>query len=144
MERTCSPLYPIRPPGAHQVDFAVGTCSLHPQAGCRCPVASRKRGRPAPCCSPARLRTGVRLQETALSQLGAPISSTHQDRPADSTSPPGGPQRPSQQTRPRSEPQTPLYGRRVQDGHSRKGPQRPWGPWQGQQWRASGIPEPEK
>lgn len=113
----------------------------------RVPVPGRvpEAGSPRPALQPRPPSDGgVRLQETALLQLRAPTSSTRRDRPADSTSPPGGPQRPSQQARPRSEPQTPLYGRGGQDGHSRKGPQRPWGPWQGQQWRASGIPEPEK
>lgn len=87
---------------------------------------------------------GVRLQETARSQLGAPTSSTRRDGPADSASPPGRPRRPPQQAQPRSEPQTYLLGRGGQIRRHRKELQRPWGPWLGQQWWARGSPEPEK
>lgn len=69
-----------------------------PKPGTRCPspdARSRKQSRSAPRCSPARLRTrggGVRLQETARSQLGAPTSSTRpQTQPAHQADPGGHP-----------------------------------------------------
>lgn len=61
----------------------------------------RKPGRPAPALprgprplwSPARLPTGVRLQETERSPLSAPATRRSPDDPANSARPPGGPQR---------------------------------------------------
>lgn len=106
----------------------------------------RKPGRPAPRApapapaprrSPARLPTGVRLQETARSQLRA--------------WPPDAPQttrRFSQTTRwaPAAAAESAVPGRSL--GHLRTdgvgGVDRPWGPGPGQQWRASGSPGPEK
>lgn len=118
------PSNPIRPAGAHRGGFAVGT-PPSPSRGPGSPgrhAGSRKRGRPAPRRGPAHLRTGVRLQETVRSPLGAPTAPRAQPvHPAD----PGG--QPSKHL-PRSKPQTHPRGRGGPDGQRGKGPQRPWRP----------------
>lgn len=150
------PPNPIRLAGAHQTVFAVGTRSLHPQTGYPgVPVRTLGPGSrvapPRAAAPPAFGRRGGGVEgwgcgsrKRRARKLGAPTSSTRRDGPADSASPPGGPRRPPQQAQPRSEPQTYLLGRGGQIRRHRKGLQRPWGPWLGQQWWARGSPEPEK
>lgn len=130
-----SPWYaPPRPPPTAVAVRGPGSRAAPPPAPAPAPASAPRR-------SPARLPTGVRLQETARSRLSAPATRRAPDDPADSAGPPGGPQRGQRGDRPRVRASDISDGRGGQRGEQ---PGRPWGPRPGQRSLASGSPESEK